>query len=150
MIKQKKIHFEISERKILLRIFDILCVLLALYAIGKMFRFDYFNISTTNFYWTIVLALYISVIGSVFEMYNLQVASNQFQIIKSTDLLIDANIYAGIAIKPSANLVFLSRGFRFALYLAHVVCQVFCVEPICQKGHPDMRLRTAPGIGDRA
>ncbi|HEX9979469.1 MAG TPA: exopolysaccharide biosynthesis polyprenyl glycosylphosphotransferase [Flavobacterium sp.] len=83
MIKQKKIHFEVSERKILLRIFDILSVLLALYLIGNVFNFDYFNISTTNFYWTIVLALYISVIGSVFEMYNLQVASSQFQVIKS-------------------------------------------------------------------
>lgn len=82
-MKQKKIHFEVSERKILLRIFDILWVLLALYFIGNFFEFDYFNISTTNFYWTIVLALYISVIGSVFEMYNLQVASNQFQVIKS-------------------------------------------------------------------
>lgn len=83
MIKQKKIHFEISERKILLRVFDIFFVLLALYLIGKGFSFDYFNISASNFYWTIVLALYISVIGSVFEMYNLQVASNQFQIVKS-------------------------------------------------------------------
>ncbi|HLA56223.1 MAG TPA: exopolysaccharide biosynthesis polyprenyl glycosylphosphotransferase [Flavobacterium sp.] len=83
MIKRKKIHFEISERKILLRVFDILSVLLALYFIGREFKFDYFNISTTNFYWTIVLGLYISVIGSVFEMYNLQVASNQFQVIKS-------------------------------------------------------------------
>lgn len=92
MIKQKKIHFEISERKILLRIFDILFVLLALYLIGKTFRFDYFNISTTNFYWTIVLGLYISVIGSVFEMYNLQVASNQFQVIKSIILTASSTV----------------------------------------------------------
>ena len=83
MITQKKMHFEVSERKILLRVFDILWVLLALYIIGKAFRFDYFNISTTNFYWTIVLALYITIIGTVFEMYNLQVASSQFQSIKS-------------------------------------------------------------------
>jgi exopolysaccharide biosynthesis polyprenyl glycosylphosphotransferase len=81
--KQKSIHFEVSERKVLLRIFDVLSVLLALLVIGNLFHFDYFNISTTNFYWTIVLALYITTIGSVFEMYNLQVASNQFQIIKS-------------------------------------------------------------------
>jgi len=92
MIKQKKIHFEISERKILLRIFDILFVLLALYIIGRLFQFSYFNISTTNFYWTIVLALYISVIGSVFEMYNLQVASNQFQIIKSIVLTASSTV----------------------------------------------------------
>jgi exopolysaccharide biosynthesis polyprenyl glycosylphosphotransferase len=92
MMKQKKIHFEISERKILLRVFDILFVLLALYFIGTEFNFDYFNISTTNFYWTIVLSLYISVIGSVFEMYNLQVASSQFQVIKSIILTASSTV----------------------------------------------------------
>lgn len=79
----KKIHFEISERKILLRIFDVLFVLVALYIVGISFNFSYFNISTTNFYWTIVLGLYINIIGTVFEMYNLQIASNQYQVIKS-------------------------------------------------------------------
>jgi len=83
MIDNKKIHFEISERKILLRIFDVLSVLLILFLIGIVFDFKYFNISATNFYWTIVLGLYLNVIGTVFEMYNLQVASNQFAIIKS-------------------------------------------------------------------
>ena len=79
----KKIHFEISERKILLRIFDVFFVLLALYLVGIVFNFSYFSITTTNFYWTIVLGLYINIIGTVFEMYNLQIASNQFQVIKS-------------------------------------------------------------------
>jgi len=83
MNKYKDIHFEISERKILLRIFDVVFVLLFLYLVGIIFKFNYFNISSTNFYWTIVLGLYLNFIGSVFEMYNLQVASNQFQIIKS-------------------------------------------------------------------
>ena len=83
MVVNKKIHFEISERKILLRIFDVLTVLLALYLVGIIFKFNYFNISTTNYYWTIVLGIYITVIGTVFEMYNLQVASNQFQATKS-------------------------------------------------------------------
>ena len=83
MNKYKDIHFEVSERKILLRIFDVISVLLSLYLVGIIFSFNYFNISTTNFYWTIVLGIYLNFIGSVFEMYNLQVASNQFQIIKS-------------------------------------------------------------------
>jgi exopolysaccharide biosynthesis polyprenyl glycosylphosphotransferase len=83
MNKYKDIHFEISERKILLRIFDVVFVLLFLYLVGIVFKFNYFNISSSNFYWTIVLGLYLNFIGSVFEMYNLQVASNQFQIIKS-------------------------------------------------------------------
>ncbi|MFC6098021.1 sugar transferase [Flavobacterium qiangtangense] len=79
----KKIHFEISERKVLLRLFDIFTVLIALYFVGQIFKFDYFNISKANFYWTIVLSLYITIFGTVFEMYNLQIASNQFQVIKS-------------------------------------------------------------------
>lgn len=83
MSKKKDIHFEVSERKVLLRIFDIFSVLLSLYLVGIIFQFNYFNISKTNFYWTIVLGVYLNFIGSVFEMYNLQVASNQQQIIKS-------------------------------------------------------------------
>ena len=83
MSKLKDIHFEVSERKILLRIFDVISVLLSLYLVGIVFKFNYFNISMTNFYWTIVLGIYLNFIGSVFEMYNLQVASNQFQVIKS-------------------------------------------------------------------
>ncbi len=83
MNKFKAIHFEVSERKILLRIFDIIFVLLSLFFVGIVFKFNYFNISKTNFYWTIVLGIYLNFIGSVFEMYNLQVASNQLQVIKS-------------------------------------------------------------------
>ncbi|WP_291128836.1 exopolysaccharide biosynthesis polyprenyl glycosylphosphotransferase [Flavobacterium sp. UBA7682] len=83
MNKYKDIHFEVSERKILLRLFDVISVLVSLYLVGIVFQFNYFNISTSNFYWTIVLGIYLNFIGSVFEMYNLQVASNQYQVIKS-------------------------------------------------------------------
>ena len=83
MVVNRRIHFEISERKILLRIFDVLSVLLALYIVSVVFNFNYFSISTTSYYWTIVLGIYINIIGTVFEMYNLQVASNQFQVVKS-------------------------------------------------------------------
>jgi exopolysaccharide biosynthesis polyprenyl glycosylphosphotransferase len=83
MPNSNSIHFEISERKVLLRIFDITSVLLALYSVGVGFNFHYFQFSTSNFYWTIVLGFYLTIFGTVFEMYNLQVASNQFQVIKS-------------------------------------------------------------------
>lgn len=83
MRSKKKIHFEVSERKILLRVFDVLFVLFMLYLVGIISKFDYFSITPSNFYWTIVLSAYILIIGTVFEMYNLQVASNQFQVIRS-------------------------------------------------------------------
>jgi exopolysaccharide biosynthesis polyprenyl glycosylphosphotransferase len=86
MGKKKKMHFEISERKILLRFFDVVFVLLSLYGIGLFFEFNYFEFSTSNFYWTIVLAFYLNAFGAIFEMYNLQVASNHFQVLRSAIL----------------------------------------------------------------
>ena len=83
MFSKKKIHFEISERKVLLRVFDVFFVLLALYLVGIIFDFTYFYITEDNYYWVMVLGFYIVLFGAVFEMYNLQVASNQNQIIKS-------------------------------------------------------------------
>ncbi|WP_104734308.1 sugar transferase [Hanstruepera ponticola] len=74
MAKQD-IHFNISERKILLRIMDIVCVLLSLYFISNSFVFDYFTITKENWTWVFVLILYISVFGTVFELYDLQKAS---------------------------------------------------------------------------
>lgn len=92
MVVNKRIHFEISERKILLRIFDVLSVFLALYIVSVSFNFNYFSISTTSYYWTIVLAIYINIIGTVFEMYNLQVASNQYQVVKSIVLTASSTV----------------------------------------------------------
>ncbi len=69
------INFEISERKILLRVFDIVFVLLGLYLIGVFFEFDYFALAIENWYWSLVLAIYITSIGSVFELYDVQSSS---------------------------------------------------------------------------
>ncbi|MDI1256443.1 MAG: sugar transferase [Flavobacterium sp.] len=78
-----KIHFEISERKILLRIFDVIFVFMSLFMVDKLLNFKYLDFSSNNIYWILVLGLYLNILGTVFEMYNLQVASNQFQVIRS-------------------------------------------------------------------
>lgn len=83
MSASQKIHFEISERKILLRFMDLFLTIFVLALIGHYFQFDYFRVSQSNFYWTIVLAIYLLFFGTIFEMYNLQTASNRFQISKS-------------------------------------------------------------------
>jgi len=75
MSNKNTIHFEISERKILLRVFDIVFVLLGLYLVGNVFDFDYFRITGENWTWTLVLVLYITVFGTIFELYDLQKAS---------------------------------------------------------------------------
>jgi exopolysaccharide biosynthesis polyprenyl glycosylphosphotransferase len=92
MFSNTNIHFEISERKMILRIFDVLSVLVALYITGIFFEFDYFVISAFNYYWAIVLGIYISAFGTIFEMYNLQVASNQFQVLKSILLTVSTTV----------------------------------------------------------
>lgn len=84
MFSFDKIHFEISERKVLLRLFDVFFVFLALYFTGKLVELNYFSILTSNFNFFVILAVYINLFGTIFEMYNLQVASNQFQVLKST------------------------------------------------------------------
>lgn len=80
------IHFEISERKVLLRILDIVFVFACLQMIGNFFDFDYFTISQENWEWTIVLGGYLTIFGTVFELYNLQQAS-KFQIVLKNTLL---------------------------------------------------------------
>ncbi|PKB17479.1 sugar transferase [Flavobacterium sp. 5] len=92
MSNSKKMHFEISERKLLLRIFDVVFVLLGLYCLGFIPEFNYFQFSLINYYWVIVLAIYISVFGAIFEMYNLQVASNHFQALRSTILTTTSSV----------------------------------------------------------
>ena len=86
MNKNSKIHFEVSERKVLLRIFDVVFVLFALYFIGKLLDLEYLEVSASHFSNILVLALYINSIGTIFEMYSLQVASSQYQVLKSSIL----------------------------------------------------------------
>ena len=86
MRKSQKIHFEISERKILLRIIDVLFVLIALFFVNYFFNFDYLEVSYSNAFSLLILIIYINSIGSVFEMYNLQAASNTFQTFRNVIL----------------------------------------------------------------
>ena len=83
MKPKSKIHFEISERKILLRIFDVLLVLAGLYFVSSIFDFAYFKISTTNWAWSIVLAIYLTVFATIFELYNLQKTNDIDRVFKN-------------------------------------------------------------------
>ena len=92
MNKNNKIHFEVSERKVLLRIFDLAFVWLAIYFIGSFFDFEYLIFSANNWHYLFSIGLYINLIGTVFEMYNLQVASNQFQVTRSVILTVSVAV----------------------------------------------------------
>ena len=80
MSSSSSIHFDISERKVLLRFMDIIVVLLLLYVVGLVFDFDYFKINRIHWVWSIVLGLYLTVFASIFEMYDLQ-KSGKFEVV---------------------------------------------------------------------
>ncbi|MDH7912982.1 sugar transferase [Winogradskyella sp. SYSU M77433] len=75
MAKKKGIHFEVSERKILLRIVDLIMVFLGLYIISLSSEIEYLEVSSNNSTALILLGFYITVFGTVFEIYDLQKAS---------------------------------------------------------------------------
>ena len=72
---KKGIHFEVSERKILLRFLDLVMVYLAIYILNLYPEFEYIQFDMGNFIPLVLLGIYISVFGTIFELYDLQKAS---------------------------------------------------------------------------
>ncbi len=75
MSKSSSIHFEISERKVLLRIIDICIVLFTLHIVGSIFELPYFQMNTANWIYSVMLGFYLFFFANVFELYDLQKAS---------------------------------------------------------------------------
>jgi len=81
---QTNFHFSISERKLYLRFFDVVVVLLGLYTVNYFFDFNYINFQSPNiFVWLLTLVFYLLFFGEVFEMYNLRVASDKYLVVRS-------------------------------------------------------------------
>lgn len=82
---QKNINFSISERKFLLRIFDVAVVIAGLILMSYIFDFHYFNFNNSAIVkYMLVLSSYLLLFGQIFEMYNLKVANDRYQILRST------------------------------------------------------------------
>lgn len=92
MLSKNKMHFEISERKVLLFVFDAVFVLAALYLLNSFLDYNYFTFELETIYRPLMLVGYLYVFGTILEMYNLQIASNQFQILKSTVLTVSFTV----------------------------------------------------------
>ncbi|MFD1095261.1 exopolysaccharide biosynthesis polyprenyl glycosylphosphotransferase [Salegentibacter chungangensis] len=86
MSKQPLFHFEISERKVLLRLFDSISVIVTLGLVGIIFQFDYFQITSDYWNWSLALLLYLNLFTTVFELYDLQIAS-KFDLVLKNALL---------------------------------------------------------------
>lgn len=81
--RKTKMNFAISERIVLLRLIDVLSIVAAIFMIGELFDLQYFNRINNSWTYSGVLAVYLLSLGSVFEIYDLQIASNQYQTIKN-------------------------------------------------------------------
>lgn len=92
MSTNQNIHFELSERKLLLRVLDVTLVLLGLHFVGTVFEFDYFTINEEKWVWSLILGFYILLFGTIFEVYNLKKSSNFYTILKSIILTTSVTI----------------------------------------------------------
>lgn len=72
---KKGIHFEVSERKVLLRLADLVLIVFSVYCLELFFPFTYLSINPENMIPISVLLVYFTIFGTVFELYDLHKAS---------------------------------------------------------------------------
>lgn len=136
-MSKSSIHFNISERKVLLRIFDLVSILIVLYFLGNTFEFNYFIITKENWTWVLVLILYISVFGTIFELYDLQKSSKLEKIMPSIILAVSVTVLFYFLtpfltpILPENRLQILYFYFTilFALFIWRLAYITFVVSP---------------------
>jgi exopolysaccharide biosynthesis polyprenyl glycosylphosphotransferase len=84
MPQSNNIHFSISERKIYLRVLDLVFVLVGFYVLTSLFDYPYFSFSSPkSLTWTLLLIFYINFFGEIFEMYQLKIASDVYLTLRS-------------------------------------------------------------------
>lgn len=82
--KKKNSYLNISERKILLRFFDILSVLLGIYTICTFLNVKYITFDNPmTLKWLISFVVYFILFGNIFELYNLKVSSSRYLVFQS-------------------------------------------------------------------
>lgn len=129
MFSKKKMHFEISERKILLLSFDAIFILSALYLLSSVFDYHYFEFDIRSSLSILLLIAYLYIFGVIFEIYNLQVASNQLQILQNVVFTVTATVLAYLftpilsPVLPKQRLVILI--FYFTILITLLLWRLF-------------------------
>jgi exopolysaccharide biosynthesis polyprenyl glycosylphosphotransferase len=83
MSKNSPFHFEVSERKFLLRLFDIIVVCLNITALNYIFDKTYIYFGKEFWLWTSVYCAYFMIFATVFELYVLNKAESRFKVFKN-------------------------------------------------------------------
>ncbi len=90
-MSKNRIHFQVSERKLLLRVMDLVMVISGLYLLGLFFDDTYLKICWENRNAIGLLLLYLSVFGTVFEIYDLEKSSHLDVTFKSIVLTVSVS-----------------------------------------------------------
>lgn len=83
MLKKQGTHFEISERKIFLRIFDVLIVWLGIFMLNHFTDFYYISLDQSFVSYTLLFSFYFLLFATIFEMYHLQKAESRYIVLKN-------------------------------------------------------------------
>lgn len=83
MLKDWRLIFEISERKLLLKTLDIVFVFIIIYLVSSTFDFKYFEISKKHLISLTLLSSYLLLFGTIFNMYVLNEAISIYKTIKN-------------------------------------------------------------------
>lgn len=80
----QKNYFNISERKILLKIIDLIIIILSLFISFEFFEFNYFNFNSSSvFSWVFLLIVYYLIFGEIFQLFNLNISNNRYLVVRS-------------------------------------------------------------------
>ncbi|MFD2567769.1 exopolysaccharide biosynthesis polyprenyl glycosylphosphotransferase [Pseudotenacibaculum haliotis] len=77
-------HIDLSERKVLLRSFDVVVIILSVWLSSKFSIQDYITFGSDSVYmWLTLLIFYYFLFGEIFQLYDLNVSSNRFKVSRS-------------------------------------------------------------------
>lgn len=84
-----KQNYSISERKLFLRIIDVIVVVASVVLASSFLDFYYFDaLDAFAFSWLATLSFYLLFFGQVFELYNLKVSSSRYLVVRSLAMTI--------------------------------------------------------------
>ncbi len=86
-MSKKTSHIDISERKLLLRMVDIFLFIFSLWLASFFIKFEYMDFQNSRIsMWVFTLIVYILLFGEIFQLYNLDISNNRFQVVRSVVL----------------------------------------------------------------
>ena len=92
-MKRNTTYFNISERRIFLRLIDVLVIIASIYLSYIFLEFYFFDfLNTLIFYWLLLFIFYFLVFGEIFQLYNLTICHNRYLVLKSITITVFSTI----------------------------------------------------------